>query len=248
MGSKKSKKIIKKIDKKKKKKEYESEEEKYQSSEESDQSQSDQEGGDDDEDHLDNDPDDELQEGVEDQDEEVDPIDDAPDPTDEISEGEGEDVQAEDVEVQDEDFEDVSKACHMKGVKKKDFIALDDDDSNYYARLEPTRIPDSQRTSDREMTKYEMVRIIGTRAQQISMGAKPLIDNVENLHPAKVAYLELKLGLTPIIIRRRLPNKKYEEWKISELEIIHEIKDPYYVPENYDKILINELKKQNKVR
>jgi hypothetical protein len=67
------------------------------------------------------------------------------------------------------------------------------------------------------------------------------------MHPAKMAYVELKLKMTPYIIRRHLPGKKYEEWRIDELEQIHEISDDFFVPGNIDwDLLVKEANKLNK--
>lgn len=69
------------------------------------------------------------------------------------------------------------------------------------------------------MTKYEKVRVLGERAKQISSGAPVYIKGVENKTPYEIAELELEHGLVPFIIRRPLPDKSYEEWKISELKV-----------------------------
>ena len=71
------------------------------------------------------------------------------------------------------------------------------------------------------MTKYEKARILGERANQISNGAKPLVkvpNNIKSeLDIAKLELIERKL---PFIIRRWLPNGKYEDWRIEEMIII----------------------------
>ena len=65
--------------------------------------------------------------------------------------------------------------------------------------------------------EFERVRILGERATQISMGAKPMIKNVDNLDPKIVAKMELENKVIPLIIIRELPNGLMEKWKISEL-------------------------------
>jgi DNA-directed RNA polymerase subunit K/omega len=69
------------------------------------------------------------------------------------------------------------------------------------------------------MTKYEYVRIIGTRAKQISLGSKKFIKNTDGMSPKNVAILELKNKICPFKIKRPLPGNRYEIWSISELEI-----------------------------
>ena len=126
-----------------------------------------------------------------------------------------------------------TKQCHLKNLNK-DFIVLDEDDSNMYGKMEYKRIADEDRESDNIMTYYEMVRVIGTRAQQFNFEAPPLVKGLSGLHVAKMAYIELIAKMTPYIIRRHLPGKKYEEWRIDELDIIHKITDDFFVPENFD--------------
>ena len=71
------------------------------------------------------------------------------------------------------------------------------------------------------MTKYEMVRIIGERTKQFKMGAKPLIKNTDDLTYEEKALLELKKNMTPMKIKRPLPNNTVEIWDISELNKDH---------------------------
>lgn len=132
----------------------------------------------------------------------------------------------------DEQLNIKSKICHVKNLNEEVFV-LDDDDSKFYEKMKYKKIAPENRISDPVMTLYEMVRIIGTRAQQINFGAKPLIMGMDDMHPAKIAYVELMEKMTPFIIRRHLPGKKYEEWRVDELEIIHQITDDFFVPDHY---------------
>ena len=56
--------------------------------------------------------------------------------------------------------------------------------------------------SSENLTRFEKARIIGARALQLSMGAKPLIEVEEALDPIDIATLELKKGLIPLDIRK----------------------------------------------
>jgi len=62
-------------------------------------------------------------------------------------------------------------------------------------------------------TKYEIARIIGARALQISMGAPLLLKLGEkdltkiNFNPIEIAKLEFNKGVLPITIRRPMPEK-----------------------------------------
>jgi len=85
------------------------------------------------------------------------------------------------------------------------------------------------RVTEPYFTKYEYTCLIGTRAQQIADGARPLIplDGILTSDPAfvfNVAEREVEDGVLPFIIHRRLPpiegqKPKSEFWSVSELKI-----------------------------
>ncbi len=56
--------------------------------------------------------------------------------------------------------------------------------------------------SSEKLTRFEKARIVGARALQLSMGAKPMIKVDEALDPIDIATLELKKGLIPLDIRK----------------------------------------------
>jgi len=69
------------------------------------------------------------------------------------------------------------------------------------------------------LTKYEKTKVLGQRASQINMGAKPYISVPKNMIDGfLIAQLELTAKKIPVIIRRPLPNRKSEYWKLSDLE------------------------------
>ncbi|MFC2136132.1 DNA-directed RNA polymerase subunit K [Bacteroidota bacterium] len=65
-----------------------------------------------------------------------------------------------------------------------------------------------------EYTKYEMARMIGSRALQISMGAPFLIKvppkKLEELKykPVEIAKMEFNEGVLPITVKRILPHER----------------------------------------
>ncbi len=73
------------------------------------------------------------------------------------------------------------------------------------------------------MTKYEFDAVISLRTTQISMGAIPFVDVVDeiksNIDLRKVAIQELKENKIPFIIKRPLPNNKYEYIRIRDLNL-----------------------------
>jgi len=80
------------------------------------------------------------------------------------------------------------------------------------------KVENNKRISINRLTKYERVRIIGTRAKQIIMGSNILVKGIENKTPTEIAELELKHNMIPFKIKRKLPNGMFEIWKLSELE------------------------------
>uniref|UniRef100_A0A6C0H015 Uncharacterized protein n=1 Tax=viral metagenome TaxID=1070528 RepID=A0A6C0H015_9ZZZZ len=148
-------------------------------------------------------------------------------------ESETEDTEVEDVEIEDTtdnleeaevetEVEEGVKIKKKKGAKKTVTISNDclynniDFEEDYDEKEE--KVEDNQRITINRMTKYEKVRIIGIRAKQIMTGANILIKGVENKTPSEIAELELKYNMIPFKIKRRLPNGRFEIWKLSELE------------------------------
>ncbi len=87
---------------------------------------------------------------------------------------------------------------------------------------------------EEKFTKYEVARILGARALQISMDA-PLLLKIEKekleeirYDPIKIAEIEFKSGVLPITVNRPMPKKieaklkreitKEEDKKVEELE------------------------------
>lgn len=56
-----------------------------------------------------------------------------------------------------------------------------------------------------EFTRFEVARILGARALQISLGAPMLVD-VEDLEATEVAKEEFKASRIPITIKREMPD------------------------------------------
>ncbi len=73
-----------------------------------------------------------------------------------------------------------------------------------------------QKTTSHFMTKYERARILGTRALQISMNASIMVDAGGLTDPLIIAEKELENKKIPLIVRRYLPNGRYEDWSVHE--------------------------------
>jgi DNA-directed RNA polymerase subunit K/omega len=60
------------------------------------------------------------------------------------------------------------------------------------------------------MTRFERARVLGARALQISMGAPPLIESTASTH-IEIAEQELREGVLPMTIRRKLPDGRHQD-------------------------------------
>jgi DNA-directed RNA polymerase subunit K len=79
-------------------------------------------------------------------------------------------------------------------------------------------------------TKYEVARILGARALQLSMNAPVLLvipkEKLEDINydPLKIAELEFEAGVLPITVKRPLPERtEVEEDTEEEAEILKEM-------------------------
>lgn len=80
------------------------------------------------------------------------------------------------------------------------------------------------------LTRFEYARILGARALQISMGAPVLVESDEQKasetqeslpkeqgDPLLIAEKEIKNRLLPILVRRSLPNGRYQDIPLASL-------------------------------
>lgn len=120
-------------------------------------------------------------------------------------------------EVPGEDEEEL--AGHTEG----EDAYMDVDDGQPLIKLQPKRsatsgvVPMEQRITTRYMTKYERARLLGTRALQLSMNAPPMVELEGETDPLQIAMKELREKKIPLIIRRYLPDRSYEDWPVDEL-------------------------------
>lgn len=72
------------------------------------------------------------------------------------------------------------------------------------------------------MSKYEKAMIIGKRAKQISQNSPLYIEisaeELKNVTALDLAELELEHNRIPFIIRRFMPDRTFEDWKLCELK------------------------------
>lgn len=71
------------------------------------------------------------------------------------------------------------------------------------------------------LTTFERTKIIGFRATQLSMGARPFVSVPAHITDVKdIARLELQERRLPFILKRPMPNGTFEYWRIADLMIL----------------------------
>lgn len=132
---------------------------------------------------------------------------------------EASDVEEEKINDESEynDEDNIASELEFKEVTKEDECVFNTIKRNDKESVNK-KVPDNERMTSKKITKYELVRILGDRAKQISLNAKIMIKDITITNPIDIAIEELKAGVLPLKIRRHLPDGSYEEWKLSELE------------------------------
>lgn len=71
------------------------------------------------------------------------------------------------------------------------------------------------------LNKYEITKIIGHRANELSQGGRPYINLEPHItDPKEIARMELDQRRLPYIIKRPMPNGTFEYWRLSDLIIL----------------------------
>lgn len=84
---------------------------------------------------------------------------------------------------------------------------------------------DKPKISKPIMTKYEFNQIISLRANQLALGSMAFIDTTNlviksNMEMRAIALQELIEGKLPFILKRPLPNNRYEYYRIKDLDLV----------------------------
>ena len=129
------------------------------------------------------------------------------------------DTASDDVKLESEtEVED----CEIEKMIEDDNQFFNNDESSEIQEDNNEKIIEGKdRKTNPRMTKYEMVRILGERIKQLTMGAKPLVKNILDISYQDIAVEELKNNMIPFKIRRPLPNNKFEIWELNELDKKH---------------------------
>lgn len=83
-------------------------------------------------------------------------------------------------------------------------------------------VANENRTTSNILTRFEVASIITRRAEEIENNEpfdESLLDEVKNKNKMaiEVAELELKYGLIPYFIDRRVGQNLWERWEVSEM-------------------------------
>lgn len=146
------------------------------------------------------------------------------------SEKESEDSDEEEKKENDSasDLADDDDCIHRPGKKKKRKVVESDDDieENFFPEeeiIEQVYVLEENRVTAKKMTKYERVRIICDRADQISKGSVCFAKgvNIQKKLPEVQAELELIQKVCPLIVKRTLPSGEIELINANELTIFN---------------------------
>ena len=116
---------------------------------------------------------------------------------------------------------DESDDCAVNSMVEEDNDFFQNDtDNNFDDNLTINVVNKEDRITKNLLTNYELVRILGERQKQLTLGAKPLIKNYGDLSYEEISILELKNNMLPFRIRRKI-NNVYEIWDVEELKFDH---------------------------
>lgn len=88
-----------------------------------------------------------------------------------------------------------------------------------YADIMSAYDPKKNRTKN-ILSKYEKVKILGVRTEQLQRGAEPLIKWEGEFDPRKIAREELHQRKTPLMVRRRIPDGSVEYFRLEDMIIL----------------------------
>lgn len=73
-------------------------------------------------------------------------------------------------------------------------------------------LANNMNTDKSDYTRFEVARIIGARALQLSMGAPLLlkVDGEEKISPLALAKMEYDASVIPLTVKRKLPKRRGE--------------------------------------
>ncbi len=113
-------------------------------------------------------------------------------------------------ELTEEEQENLEK--RIEKIKDRETIEVDSPHEPEEIPVEKGKITIGPPT----LTRFEKARIMGSRALQLSLGAPPFIAIPQTASTSlDIAMIELEKRVIPIIIRRVLPNRNYQNIPID---------------------------------
>ena len=118
------------------------------------------------------------------------------------------------VEFDDDIDDDIDESnCILGYQKKNDLIDYRELYNNY--KLD-------QKVTSPYICKFERIKIVSIRAQQLANGATPTISIPPHITQVdKIAELEYKAKRIPFMIRRYRPDNTYEDWRLTDFVNIY---------------------------
>ena len=96
---------------------------------------------------------------------------------------------------------------------------LDQSDIIDYGDIMSNYDPKKNKTKN-ILSKYEKVKILGIRTEQLQRGSEPLIKWEGEFDPRRIAKEELEQRKTPFMIRRKLPDDTVEYFRLDDMIIL----------------------------
>lgn len=117
-------------------------------------------------------------------------------------------------EEDDENFDDIEEDENIINISENHKFEIVSKDKTY------ERLMTRKKETSPLMNRFELTKLIGIRAQQLSCGMRPCVSfDPEITNTEFIAIQELLQKKMPLIIRRYLPNGVYEDWRANELII-----------------------------
>ena len=118
------------------------------------------------------------------------------------------------IDIIDDNEDDNEDYCYILGKQKGHELV---DHSETYNQYES-----NYKVTRPYISKFERIKIIALRAQQLANGANPTVvvpSNVTDI--TKVAELEYKAKRIPFMVRRYRPDNSYEDWRLKDFVNVH---------------------------
>ena len=80
---------------------------------------------------------------------------------------------------------------------------------------------DSSKEKQYRMTRYELIRVLSSRAEQIATGSPLCTAVVEGDHPMSIAIRELEEGVLPLKLEREFPDGSSMMIRLADMIVPH---------------------------